>query len=78
MHANTAASLFAWLQCHDCPLHLFKALGGGHARSSGCHILLNVALTPAFPFKCKEDVVLFLHLPAHKQKIRSVTKQAAR
>ena len=42
------------------------------------HILLNVALTPAFPFKCKQDVVLFLHLPAHKQKIRSVTKQAAR
>ena len=37
--------------CHDCPLHLFKALGGGHARPSGSHILLNVALTPAFPFK---------------------------
>ena len=68
-HAHTAASLFAWLQCHDCPLHLFKALGGGHARPSGCHILLNVALTPKYPFKRREVVVFFLHLLATPGKL---------
>ena len=66
-HANTAASLFAWLECHDYPLPLFKALRGVHASSSGCHILLNVSLTPAFPFNRREVVVFFLHLLANRQ-----------
>ena len=74
-HANTAAILFAWPQCHDCPLHLFQALGGGHSRPSGCHILLNVALTPAFRFKCGEVVVFFCWQKNNNK--RSVTRQAA-
>ena len=43
----------------SCPVHLSEALGGGHARPSGCHILLNVALTPKYPFKRREVVVFF-------------------
>ena len=77
IQANTAASLFAWLQCHDCPLHLFKALGGGRARPSGSHILLNVALTGAFPFEFKEVAVFILYLLANNHNKCSVTRQAA-
>ena len=66
-HANTAASLFAWLECHDYPLPRSKALGRGNTSSSGCHILLNVALTPAFPFNRREVVVFLLHLLANRQ-----------
>ena len=38
----------------SCAVHLVKALGGGHARSSRCHILLNVVLTPAFPSNARK------------------------